>query len=69
MLGQESILTKRDNHISRSLGLPVCAQVLEIYEQLLGRSGERQVEGDEIGLTHNVGATGGTAVVHILKRL
>lgn len=56
----------------KSKGHPVGAtgigQIIEAYEQLLGRSGERQVSDAEIGLTHNVGATGGTAVVHIFGR-
>lgn len=56
----------------KSKGHPVGAtgvgQVIEAYEQLLGRSGERQVKDAEIGLTHNVGATGGTAAVHIFER-
>lgn len=56
----------------KSKGHPVGAtgvgQIVEAYEQLLGRSGERQVKDAEIGLTHNVGATGGTAAVHIFGR-
>ncbi|MGQ4891782.1 MAG: thiolase domain-containing protein [Candidatus Njordarchaeia archaeon] len=40
----------------------------EVFEQLLGEAGKRQVEGAEIALTHNVGATGGTVVVNIYKR-
>lgn len=56
----------------KSKGHPVGAtgagQIIEAFEQLLGRSGERQVQDAEIGLTHNVGATGGTAVVHIFGR-
>ena len=56
----------------KSKGHPVGAtgvgQIIEAYEQLLGRSGPRQVKDAEIGLTHNVGATGGTAAVHIFGR-
>jgi acetyl-CoA C-acetyltransferase len=56
----------------KSKGHPVGAtgvgQIVEAYEQLLGRGGERQVADAEIGLTHNVGATGGTASVHIFGR-
>lgn len=44
-------------------------QVVEITEQLLGKCGKRQVKDAKIGLTHNVGGSGATAVVHILKRL
>lgn len=44
------------------------AQLHELYEQLLQKSGNRQVEGAGYGLAHNVGATGGSCTVHILKR-
>jgi acetyl-CoA C-acetyltransferase len=43
------------------------AQVVEIYEQLLGRAEGRQVEDARIGLAHNVGGTGATVTVHILE--
>ena len=57
----------------KSKGHPVGAsgvgQAVEIFKQLRGRAGERQVEGNpRIGLTHNVGATGQTCVVHIFER-
>jgi len=56
----------------KACGHPVGAtgikQVVEVVEQLRGEAGRRQVEGAEIGLTHNVGGSGGTAVVHILSR-
>jgi len=55
----------------KACGHPVGAtgikQAVEIVEQLRGVAGKRQVSGAEIGLTHNVGGTGGTAVVHILS--
>ncbi len=44
------------------------AQIHEIYEQLTGKAGQRQVKGAEIGLAHNVGATGGSCSIHILGR-
>ncbi|MEM3657082.1 MAG: thiolase domain-containing protein [Candidatus Hadarchaeum sp.] len=50
------------------VGATGIAQVVEIVHQLRGEAGKRQVKGAEIGLTHNVGGTGGTAVVHIFKR-
>ena len=50
------------------LGATGIAQAAEIVWQLRGEAGKRQVEGAEIGLTHNIGGTGGTAVVHILSR-
>jgi acetyl-CoA C-acetyltransferase len=56
----------------KACGHPVGAtgikQAVEIAEQLRGDAGKRQVEGAEVGLTHNVGGTGGTVVVHILTR-
>jgi acetyl-CoA C-acetyltransferase len=42
-------------------------QLVEIVEQLRGNAQKRQVEHARIGLTHNVGGSGATAVVHILK--
>jgi len=56
----------------KACGHPVGAtgvkQVAEVVIQLRGEAGKRQVDGAEIGLTHNVGGTGATAVVHILSR-
>jgi acetyl-CoA C-acetyltransferase len=55
----------------KGCGHPVGAtgikQVVEIVEQLRGKTGARQVPGARVGLTHNVGGSGATAVVHILK--
>jgi acetyl-CoA C-acetyltransferase len=57
----------------KSKGHPVGAsgagQVVEIWKQLHGAAGERQVPGTlDLGLTHNVGGTGQTCVVHIFER-
>lgn len=56
----------------KACGHPVGAtgikQVVEIVEQLRGDAGKRQVDGCEVGMTHNVGGSGGTAVVHIFTR-
>jgi acetyl-CoA C-acetyltransferase len=56
----------------KACGHPVGAtgikQAVEITEQLRGDARKRQVDGAEVGLTHNVGGTGGTVVVHILAR-
>jgi acetyl-CoA C-acetyltransferase len=58
----------------KSKGHPVGAsglgQAVEIFKQLRGEAGDRQVPGRDLrlGLTHNVGATGGTCVVHIYER-
>jgi acetyl-CoA C-acetyltransferase len=56
----------------KSKGHPIGAtgagQVVEAFDQLTGRAGDRQVEGATRGLTHNVGGSGGAAVVHVLER-
>jgi len=56
----------------KAKGHPVGAtgvgQVAETYWQLLGEAGGLQVSGAEVGLTHNVGATGGSVAVHVLRR-
>lgn len=58
----------------KSKGHPVGAsgagQVVELWEQLRGHAGARQVPNKDIhlALTHNVGASGGTCVVHIFER-
>jgi acetyl-CoA C-acetyltransferase len=49
------------------VGATGVAQVVEIVKQMRGEAGKRQVEAD-VGLTHNVGGSGGTAAVHILER-
>ena len=57
----------------KSKGHPVGAsgvgQVVEIYYQLRGEAGERQAKKSklDVGLTHNVGGTGGTCVVNVLR--
>ena len=55
----------------KAKGHPVGAtgvgQVVEVFEQLHGRAGGRQVENAKVGLTHNVGATGGSCAVHIFE--
>lgn len=46
------------------------AQVYEVVNQLRGRSKERQINPvPKIGLCHNIGGTGGSVTVHILKRI
>lgn len=57
----------------KSKGHPVGAsgagQVVEIWKQLRGEVGKRQLPGDiRLGLTHNVGGTGQTCAVHIFER-
>ena len=55
----------------KSKGHPVgttgIAQVVEVVTQLRGEAGERQVKNAKIGLTHNLGGSGGSVVVHILE--
>jgi len=43
------------------------AQVVELFDQLLGRAAGRQVEGARVGLAHNLGGTGATVTVHVLE--
>lgn len=50
------------------LGATGIAQAAEIIWQLRGDAGKRQVDGAEIGMTHNIGGTGGTVAVHIFGR-
>lgn len=57
----------------KSKGHPVGAsgvgQVLEVWKQLRGQAGQRQLPGSpNLGLTHNVGGTGQTCTVHIFER-
>jgi acetyl-CoA C-acetyltransferase len=57
----------------KSKGHPVGAsgagQVIEVWKQMRGEAGERQVAGDlGLAMTHNVGGTGQTCVVHIFQR-
>jgi len=41
--------------------------MVEATTQLRGESDKRQVKDAKIGLTHNVGGSGATCVVHILE--
>jgi acetyl-CoA C-acetyltransferase len=56
----------------KSKGHPVgatgVAQAVEVVLQLRGEAEGRQVKDAEIGMTHNVGGSGGTCVTHILSR-
>lgn len=55
----------------KSKGHPVgatgVAQVCEIVNQLRGEAGQRQVKGARVGLTQNMGGSGGSSIVHILE--
>lgn len=56
----------------KSKGHPVgatgVAQVVEIVKQLRGEAAERQVKEARIGMTQNMGGSGGSTVVHIFER-
>ncbi len=71
-------LTKFDGKIPvnvsgglKSKGHPVgatgVAQIYEIVKQLRGDAGERQVKGAKVGMTQNMGGSGGSTVCHILE--
>ncbi len=75
----ESGATRRDGELPvntsgglKSKGHPIGAtgagQVVEAFDQLRGRAGERQLDDPKVGLTHNVGGSGGAAVVHIFEK-
>ena len=55
----------------KSKGHPVgatgIAQAIEIFEQLRGEAGARQVQGARIGLAQNMGGSGASSVVHIFQ--
>ena len=57
----------------KARGHPVGAtgvyQVFDLVKQLRGEAGENQVEGAELGLAQNLGGVGGTAIIHILRRV
>jgi acetyl-CoA C-acetyltransferase len=56
----------------KGCGHPVGAtgikQAVEVVWQLRGEAGSRQVKDAKVGMTHNVGGSGATAVVHIMRR-
>ena len=55
----------------KSKGHPIGAtgvgQVVEVFDQLTGRAGEREVKDAKNGLTQNFGATGASCAVHIFQ--
>ena len=56
----------------KSKGHPIGAtgagQIAEAFKQLSGDAGDRQLDSPRYGLTHNVGGSGGAAVVHVFER-
>jgi len=57
----------------KSKGHPVgatgVAQIIEVVKQLQGEADQRQIPDARIGLTHNVGGSGATCVVHIMEAM
>jgi len=55
----------------KSKGHPIGAtgtgQVVEVFKQLRGEAGDRQVDGLGRGLAHNVGGSGGAVTVHVFE--
>jgi len=55
----------------KSKGHPIGAtgvgQVVEVFDQLTGKTGERTIKDAKIGLTQNFGATGASCAVHIFQ--
>ena len=55
----------------KSKGHPVgatgIAQIIELYEQLNGKAGGRQVANARIGMAQNMGGSGASCVIHILE--
>lgn len=51
------------------MGATGVAQAVEVVRQLRGKAEKRQVDNAEVGLSLNVGGTGGTSVVHIYRRM
>jgi acetyl-CoA C-acetyltransferase len=70
-LGNSKHLVVNTSGGLKGAGHPVGAtgvkQIAEIFDQLKGRAGKRQVKGAKTGLTQNVGGSGATAVITILK--
>lgn len=50
------------------VGATGVAQVIEIVKQLREEAGPRQVKDARVGMTQNMGGTGGSSLVHILER-
>ena len=50
------------------VGATGASQTYEIVTQLRGDAGKRQVDGAEVGLTHNVGGIGQYTFVHVYRR-
>jgi len=53
--------------VGHPVGATGIKQIIEVVKQLRGEA-SNQVKDAKIGLTHNVGGSGATAIVHILKK-
>jgi acetyl-CoA C-acetyltransferase len=49
------------------VGATGVAQAIEIFRQLRGEAGARQVENPRLGLAQNMGGSGASSVVHIFQ--
>lgn len=74
--GELTLGTSKHLVVNTSGGLKGCGhpvgatgikQIVELVQQLRGEAGTRQVKKAKIGLAQNVGGSGATAVIHILK--
>jgi acetyl-CoA C-acetyltransferase len=50
------------------VGATGVAQAVEIVKQLREEAGPRQVKGAKVGMTQNMGGSGGSSIVHIFER-
>jgi len=50
------------------VGATGVAQVVEVVKQFRGEAGERQVKEARVGMTQNMGGSGGSCLVHIFER-
>ena len=51
------------------VGATGVAQAVEVVKQLRGEAGKRQIQNAKIGMTQNMGGTGGSTVCHIFERI
>jgi len=51
------------------VGATGAAQVVEVVKQLRGEAGKRQIKDVRVGMTQNMGGSGGSSVVHIFEKI
>lgn len=70
---EEGIIPINTSGGLKSKGHPVgatgIAQIIELYEQLTGQAGKRQVKNARIGLAQNMGGSGASCVINILEAI